>query len=254
MTDDTDDASDLAEFKFRGTDRPRGILTEKDRRILRGNASYENKQQIRDARYRMRKRVKESFLDLEDLNLYYPIEEYELIMESIQDEFASYQAQNVAEAAIRAAVILAKIGVENGYIAGNGGKPMTFTDFLEEQLDESITAVERAFTEQESIPKVNTEIEVAHESFDEDHLLAKLVYGEPMKVTKEDVLTYLRYGDLDRLEQKLREENTVVYYRDEIREVPIEPGSAVFNPEESSAFDPIIGDRQQQQTDEDNSE
>lgn len=251
MTDDTDNAADLDDFKFRGTDRPRGILTEKDRRILRGNASYENEQQIRDARYRMRKRVKESFLDLEDLQRYYPSEEYELVLESILDEFG--RVTNVAEAAIRVAVMIAKTGAENRYLRSEG-EPMTFTDFLEEQLAESITIVERAFTDQESIPEVDVEIEVAHRSFDEDHLLTKFVYGDPMEVTREDVLAYLRYGDLDRLEQKLREEDTVVYYRDGALEMPIEPGSAVFDPEESSVFDPIIGDRQNREADEDNSE
>lgn len=64
--------------------------------------------------------------------------------------------------------------------------------------------------------------EVANESFDEDHLLAKFVYGDPMEVTKEDVLAYLKYDDLDRLEQQLREEDTVLYYRDGALTMPIE--------------------------------
>lgn len=254
MTDDTDNATDLGDFKTRGTDRPRGILTKNDRQLLRGDSSYENEQQIRDARYRMRKRVKESFLDLQDLQEHYPIEEYEQVIESIRNEFTAYEMRNVAGAAIETAVIIAKIGIENGYITGSGGESITFEGFLEEKLKGIIIAVEGISAEQTTIPEVDVDIDVTHRSFDEEHLLTKFVYGNPMDVPKADVLAYLTYGDLDRLERRLREEDTVLYYRDDDITIPIEPGSAVFDPEKWSVFDPIIGNRQNRETDEDDSE
>lgn len=255
MTDDSDNAYDLDDFnvKTRGTDRPRGILTKNDRQILQGDSSYENEQQVRDAWYRMRKRVKESFLDLQDLKQHYPIEEYEQVIESIRNEFTGYEVRNVAEAAIETAVIITKTGIENGYITGSGSESITFEEFLEEKLTAIIIAVEGLSTEQTTIPEVDVDIDVTHRLFDEEHLLTKFVYGDPMEVSKTDVLAYLTYGDLDRLERRLREEDTVLYYRDENITIPIEPGSAVFDPEESSVFDQITG-RQNRDTDEDNGE
>lgn len=48
------------------TDRPRGILTDTDRRYLLGETDYANEQSKRDARYRIRERV---FNGLRDLDL-----------------------------------------------------------------------------------------------------------------------------------------------------------------------------------------
>lgn len=46
-----------------GQDRPRGILSKADRQYLRGKKSYSSEQSERDARYRIRERIKNSILD-----------------------------------------------------------------------------------------------------------------------------------------------------------------------------------------------
>lgn len=48
-------------------ERGRGILTKDDRAFLRGNKEFKNEQSVRDARYRIRERVKNSILDFKIL-------------------------------------------------------------------------------------------------------------------------------------------------------------------------------------------
>lgn len=211
MTDDTDNAADLDDFKPTASpDRPRGILTKKDRKLLSGREQYENKQQVRDARYRMRKRIKESLLDIKQVQKYYPKAEYEKILNSLADEYGDYAVRWVIESCVQMSVTLAKIGVDSGYFGPR--EETDLEDVLKGEIHDAIMNAERKVHTEESVLDVNVNIDITRTGFDEEEVLFDLLYEEP---SMSQVMSYLQHGDLQKLQRQLKEHDKTIVFEKE---------------------------------------
>jgi len=83
MVDDSN-THDSDEVKI--PDRPRGILTRSDRELLLNGDEDKTKNDLRDARYRIRKRIKNSLSDFALLTEYLDSSDLELVFEDIVDD------------------------------------------------------------------------------------------------------------------------------------------------------------------------
>lgn len=92
MTDEdrTDDVPvDTLNSQAFTVDRKRGLLTKGDRELLLEQTDYDNEQQVRDARYRMRQHLKAALLDAHIVSSRCSMEECAAVLRSVDRELGN---------------------------------------------------------------------------------------------------------------------------------------------------------------------
>lgn len=98
-------------------DRPRGILTKGDRELLLKEKDYDNKQQVRDARYRLRNHMKAALLDAHLLSSYYSLDECAAVLRSVDRELGNevmFASMTLARSLHQTAINFLWAGLEHG--------------------------------------------------------------------------------------------------------------------------------------------
>ncbi|WP_049928532.1 hypothetical protein [Halopiger goleimassiliensis] len=162
---------------MKGGERDRGILTPADRAYLRGETQLASDQSERNARSRIRNRVRESIRDFEVLIEHLPERDRRLVFEKQFDELDGPAAYD----ALVSAIAFLYLGVED-------------TDFaVEELLGEGINVAEAKRDRSASVT-----FERTYHSLSTETLLDRLEGGESLSLTE---LAYLqRSDDLSRSE------------------------------------------------------
>jgi hypothetical protein len=154
-----------------GAHRERGILSEADRRYLRGEAEYASVQAERNARARIRERVSESVRD------------YELLVEGLSERdtdlvfekrFGEVDGRESFDALVSAVAFLYR-GIE--------ATGLEFEDVLAEGINVAEASNDRAAT---------VEFERTFHALSAEELLRKLRAGESLSLTE---IAYLQRSD-----------------------------------------------------------
>lgn len=193
-------------------DRERGVLTRGDRKLLLGKAEYDTEQQRRNARYRLRKHLRNGIVDLSLVAIF--IDDSELLQVETDPQksedtdvmgLATRIERGLFQLGFRS--IFAKKAKKDGSFVGYDSK-QTFEE--EEYINNSVrSAIVRANKSSNCDPlrEVSVEVSIDRTKFEEDEFIEKLVHGNP---THAEFSTYLNHGDINRLREKLRQNNEVV--------------------------------------------
>lgn len=177
-------------------DRPRGILSQADRQFLRGEKEYNSEQSKRDARYRIRERVKNSILDFSIL--------YQHLDQRDRDQIFSPLSRDHEEV-LGSDPEMSKESVshmieEGMFIAGitdclsffyreTQGRNISFEDMFREAV--------RDMEEQKGyiVNDVSLKIDIEREQPEMEDLINRLNQGDSL--TKEEISAIIRSEEFD---------------------------------------------------------
>jgi hypothetical protein len=173
--------------------RDRGILTPDDREFLQGEKEYSSEQSERDARYRIRQRVKNAILDFNILLHHFEEKDRSQVFtsnfpskEESKDKISIDEVEKLVEQtrfqnAMSDSVAFFYLGTQD----------------VDWQFEELIaTAVEKAEEEKGYIiDDVEVNIDVSRSEPDIQELVTKLQEGEPL--TADEIRTAIRSGNAD---------------------------------------------------------
>ncbi|SDM50543.1 hypothetical protein SAMN04487949_1889 [Halogranum gelatinilyticum] len=172
-------------------DRDRGILTPDDRKFLKGKKEFSSEQSERDARYRIRKRVKNSILDFSILLHHLDERDRKQVFskhmaKSSDDEISSEKLREFVESTmfsqgISDAISLLYLGVSD---AG---------DSFEAVLKEGVAGAEES--KGYLVDSVSVDIDVSRGKPDMEDLVSKLNSGEPL--SEEEIRAVINSGQFD---------------------------------------------------------
>lgn len=229
----TDNEDTFGAETYMNPDRKRGILTRNDRELLikgtlrQNSGESKNKQQLRDARYRIRNRVKAALFDICLLALMYPDKERDTILGSIEKNVDDNKvgAIGLVNLLCDFAVSFVHIGVDNGYIEESVGGDQELEDFLQRAIRGAILHAEED-TSNKTMTDVDVDIRIRRKDFDEEKVLHELVYGSP---TQEQFFFYTHHGDMKRLQEMLQEHDTAIVFTDPFgEEHRVEPDNEII--------------------------
>lgn len=212
--DDTEDESDdegLPDWPFLDADRKRGILTKADRELILGEREFETEQQERDARYRMRQRLKAAILDINLLTKWAVYDEYRAVFDSLQTEYADRQGHTaqLMQGPMSLAVQIAYALFEREDSPQGFSDNIPISRHFESELHSAILHSEKRLSRDPMVTEVSVNVEINREPFAEQEVFFELVYGEP---TQEQFFYYLQHGDLEELQQALEDNDTEIVY------------------------------------------
>jgi hypothetical protein len=188
-------------------DRSRGILTQGDRELLTGNHDYDSEQKLRNARYRLREHVRHSLLDVYFLVRHLNNDELKKMMKRQVDQGGTLGFDGMLT---QLGIRLADIKINSyDYITDSTEEtahPRNLSDAIANNVKSSIIREEKR-SERPAITKINVDISIEREEFDNERILRELVHGTP---THAEFTSYLSNGDLERLRAKLKEHDEVI--------------------------------------------
>ncbi|QLK25756.1 hypothetical protein HYG81_17005 [Natrinema zhouii] len=225
------------EYFIDRADRKRGILTKSDREYLMGKKDFDNGQQLRDTRYRIRERFKAAYLDLVLMFATWPTSEYISILESGQDEDEPHigNATGVPSPFFHMGLKFHYIGNRKDWFGDGWRANLSLEDELADRLVTNIAHVERQLLENEKISHgkrgeiptdISVDIDIERDQFDNESMLRKLVHGDP---THEELFFFLRNGNVDELRRRLRKYDAEIVYENSAgEEVNVGPDDELF--------------------------
>jgi hypothetical protein len=211
--DESDSGDDDIELPATDTERPRGALTKTDRELLLGTKEYEKGQQRRNAWYRLRQHIRESQLDIHLIATHCPQDQLLKIQQQLENEHG--------ELAMRTSGNLFHLGFRMLYNTvesdiyddefweslDTGDDESVLEYWLSNELRSAMIRGLRNIDQDVSVNKIEIDVSIEKSKFDEEELLEELVFGRP---TLETVNSYTSRGDVEKLQQKLREHDEVI--------------------------------------------
>jgi hypothetical protein len=184
-------------------DRPRGLLTKGDRKLILQVADYDNEQQVRDARYRLRNHLKAALLDAQLLtSSTYSIDEYAAVLRSADRDLGSEQmivSMILAKSLQQVAMNFLWAGVEHGGFDELGETDLEAEQELAHIVQQSIRkAAQRSDTDEQVIDiavDVDIDITVTREEPDASNIVRRVFRGGG---DYEELLQYLANAELSR--------------------------------------------------------
>jgi len=186
-------------------DRQRGILTPADRRFLRGKKELSSEQSRRDARYRIRQRLKNAFLDFSILfsnldrrdrgQIFEPVEEFQNgLDESLNGAIDRNRLSEIMED------VMVSRGISDcmAFIRlGIGDANQSFETMLETAVSEA--EEERGYV----VDNVEVEITVKRGKADIKDIYERFENGEPL--TESEMSTLLRSDEFELNQESLED-------------------------------------------------
>jgi hypothetical protein len=176
-------------------ERDRGILTPDDRKFLKGEKKYQSEQSERDARYRIRSRIKDAILDFSILLHHLDRHDREQIFSTYEgvsglsndsDELSGEAFRDFVEATmfqngISDAISFFTLGIEDT------------NEPVDSMLETGIAGAEEE--KGYLVDEVTVEISVKREKPEIEALLEKFESGEPL--TEEELEAVIRSGEIE---------------------------------------------------------
>lgn len=166
-------------------DRPRGLLTKGDRKLVLQATDYDNEQQIRDARYRLRNHLKAALLDAQLLiSSTYSIDEYAAVLQSIDRDWGSESmiaSRILANSLHQVAMNFLWAGVEQGGFDELGETDWEAENELAHTVQQSIRkAAQRSDVDEKVVDidvDVDIDITVTREEPDASNIVKRVFRG-----------------------------------------------------------------------------
>lgn len=187
---------------YPGDDRPRGVLSQADREFLKGKKEFASEQSRRDARYRIRQRIRHAVLDFSLILHHLEKRDRRQIFSSYDDKLSEEGQRNPSKEDVREVVenTMFASGVSDTIAflyLGLGGVNQSFEPILE-------SAVKTAEEERGYIIRdMAVNIDVSRGLPNTDHLQQKLAQGAGL--TEDELRALIRSGELEFTEDTLDE-------------------------------------------------
>lgn len=178
-------------------DRPRGILTEADRSFLKGKKEFSSEQSERDARYRIRQRIKNSILDFSIITRYLDSKDRDQIFKPLAqksgnslEEFQETLNSEAFNQFVEDTMLINGVSDTFGFFY----KATKSADVsFEEMLESTIEDIES--DDGYVVEEVNVSIEIERKQPDIQELKSKMEQGEAL--SSNEIATLVRSGALD---------------------------------------------------------
>lgn len=176
-------------------ERGRGILTPDDREFLKGEKKYQNEQSERDARYRIRSRIKDAILDFSILLHHLDSRDREQVFSAYEDVGGlSRTDEEVSGEAFRSLVeaTMFKKGISDAisfFILG--------VEDTNEVVDSVIESGIAGAEEEKGylVEEVSVEISIKREKPEVETLIERFESGEPL--SEDEIEAVIRSGELN---------------------------------------------------------
>lgn len=185
-----------------GDDRPRGVLTQADREFLRGKKEFASKQSRRDARYRIRQRIRHAILDFSVILYHLGKRDRRQIFDEYSDNTPDRDPSNLSLDEVRGLVenTMFASGVSDTIAflyLGIGDVNLSFEPVLESAIEAA--EEERGYV----LENVSVDITVSRTRPDTEQLRQKLESGEGL--TEDELKALIRSGEFEFTESSLDE-------------------------------------------------
>lgn len=198
-----------------GLDRERGALTRGDRELLLGIGEYDTEQQRRNARYRLRKHLVNTFIDLSLVAAHIDDSELLQVKNKLQEDTEIGGIEMLPAGRIESSLF--QIGLRSVFLEESMEElfsriedPHTDTPVEDEYISTEISsAIIRAnrLSGSDPLRDCSVDVTIDRTEFDEEEFIEKLVHGSP---TQSEFSAYISNGDISRLQEELRENDEVV--------------------------------------------
>jgi hypothetical protein len=188
-------------------DRSRGILTKGDRELLLNEKDYDNEQQVRDARYRLRTHMKAALLDAHLLSSSYSLDEYAAVLRSADRELgneAMLASMILAGSLQRMAMQFLWAGLEHGGFEEKTSGDWDTEAELAHMIQRSIRSAAQYPGDDDRVTEVEVDINITRGEIDESNIVQSLLHGTGHP---QDLLELLEHGDAGKIKEQLEEMN-----------------------------------------------
>lgn len=208
-TSGTTEPEELLMDSLQETSRPTGLLTQRQREYILNFDEFTG-QQERSIRYRIRERLHHGLLDLILLNRFMPPPGE---WKSTLDSNADLPPDELIFVLTQLGYYFAHFADEEDYREHRTDSP---SKFFEKQVESGVSVAEAGFRgEDPSVQKVDVDVDITHDDFNEDTLFAKIVSEE---ASSDELWAYLSHGDQDRLVRFLEQGDREVSIYDPSKE------------------------------------